>query len=304
MNKNKEREILEMVYSIGDLEDVIETERPDFKLRKIGQETYFGVEITTFYTSASDARLHNIPTYVKEIFENSKYRHKDDIARLELKDIVLKTNRKPDETIKGFMQEVPPLSYCTESVAQIISEKSDKVSAYTEGITHVNLVIFDNVYELYGFPIETFYHALFTTEITNALFASNFREIYFVTKAEHKKPVYFPLKMLLLVSEAYLFDRYYQELVGHQLPTNEKMLLFAKYLSTKTKESVGIVSNENGVEVVFGNAGIYVTTENEVMIRDNADYITHHNIISTSDDYTPFEQKRVEVLKKISFRQE
>ena len=81
--KEDERKTLNLVYEEGRYAEILDTqEDPDFKIRCHDSSDYFGVEVTTFYYSESRARLRNIPNYLDEIFDENKFRHKDDVTAL------------------------------------------------------------------------------------------------------------------------------------------------------------------------------------------------------------------------------
>src|SRR6266516_3436436 len=109
MKKNKERTIFDFVYTGRLIDSVTPTEEPDFKVKKADGE--FGVEITEFYFSHSQARLKNIPAYFNEILDKKKYRHKDDVVPLEVKEFTVMPgdNRGPSFKVEGIIQERPKI---------------------------------------------------------------------------------------------------------------------------------------------------------------------------------------------------
>ena len=75
--KEIERKILELVYEVKQYEQITDSECPDFRIKNKGYNSSFGVEITEFYFSESNARLRKIPNYFSEIFDGNQYRHKE-----------------------------------------------------------------------------------------------------------------------------------------------------------------------------------------------------------------------------------
>src|SRR5713101_2273510 len=102
MKKNKERTIFDLVYAGRAFDSVTPTEEPDFRVKNADGE--FGVEITEFYFSQSEARIKNIPGYFQEILERKNYKHKDDVVPLEVKEITVlpHDNRKPSFKVEGL----------------------------------------------------------------------------------------------------------------------------------------------------------------------------------------------------------
>jgi hypothetical protein len=88
-NKEKnEKKILQMIYKPKKYISIMKREEPDFELVLPSKAT-FGVEITEFFLSESNARLKYIPTYFNEIMDKKSYRHKDDRTNLDVKDITI-----------------------------------------------------------------------------------------------------------------------------------------------------------------------------------------------------------------------
>jgi hypothetical protein len=55
--KERERAILHMVYGNNELREVVDGESPDFRVKRVGQDVAFGVEVTEFYFSESNAGM-------------------------------------------------------------------------------------------------------------------------------------------------------------------------------------------------------------------------------------------------------
>ena len=66
--KDREKSILKMVYNNDRIDEIIDCENPDFKVRNNHQQAFFGVEVTELYYSESNARLRNIPNYLDNLF--------------------------------------------------------------------------------------------------------------------------------------------------------------------------------------------------------------------------------------------
>lgn len=272
--KEREKSILKMVYKSDRIDEIIDCENPDFKVRNKHQQSFFGVEVTEFYFSESSARMRNIPNYVGEILDGRQYYHREDIKALEVHEFTLLSNDKPDQQLEGILMKLPPVAQYVQMVVEIIDNKSEKIQGYIEGLTHINLIILDTENRLIMLPRSDFYRNFFTPYLRTVLCKSGFREVFFVTKLEKDRLVYIPLKMLFLVSELYLFDGVLQ----HYYPQSnlgspkEALSLFACYLYRIGVKGIHIVDTTNEFEVIYGNYGIIVTDDKKLVVRDYADY--------------------------------
>ncbi len=271
--KKRERTILSMVYKDTELIEVVEFESPDFNVRKNITDGYFGVEVTEFYYSQAHARLDNIPGYLGEILDEGKYRHKRDKKELDVVDLKIISEGKPDQIVRGIFQELPPVSAYVDIVSGIIKFKDNKFPDYEVGLSHVNLIIFDTENRLHDVPISEFYRYFFTQDFRTTIGGSKFREIYFITKMDNRW-IYLPIKMLFLLSELYLFDgvlrKSYDDvpIKSHR----DKLLLFSEYLVFTGIERVFLSLDDGGTEVIWDNNGVYVTEIGEVNLREYRDF--------------------------------
>jgi hypothetical protein len=272
--KTKEKSILEMVYGKDRFDEIIAGENPDFKIRNKHQCDFFGVEVTELYYSEAYARLDNIPGYFTEILDNKQYRHKKDTKDLEVKQFTLLSDGKPDRQVEGILQELLPVSHYIQTVIDIINNKNARTQCYKQGLTHVNLIINDMENRLVTLPLSDFYNKFFIPNLRVSLCKSTFREVYFITSLEANKRVYFPLKMLFLISELYLFDgalKHYYPTLDLKSP-KEELALFAYYLSQIGINEIYVSDEADGLELIYGNSGVILTDERGMVIRDHADY--------------------------------
>src|SRR6266516_2578271 len=144
VKKNKERTIFDFVYSDRVFDSVTPTEEPDFTVKNADGE--FGVEITEFYFSQSEARIKNISGYTQEILVEKKYRHKDDVIPLEVKEFKVEPgdNRRPSFKAEGIMSELPTIDEYVKKISELIEHKNERFRNYIRGLNHINLIIFDN----------------------------------------------------------------------------------------------------------------------------------------------------------------
>lgn len=274
--KQRERAILNMVYSKDRIDEVIAGENPDFKIRNKHQQNFFGVEITELYYSESNARLDNIQGYLGEILDGNQFRHRKDIKNLAVQQFTLQSDGKPDQQVEGIMQKFPSVSDYIQMVVDVINRKSTRIQDYIEGLTHVNLIIHDIGRRLIRIPRSDFYQIFFTPSLRAALRDSEFSEIFFITTLEKNADrwVYIPLKMLLFVSQLCMFDgvlqRYYHHL--NVRTPKEELSLFACYLYQIGTKGIYISDTAGDFEVIYGKYGVILTDEKGLTVRDYADY--------------------------------
>lgn len=269
-----------MVYDREKFDEVIESENPDFRIRNKYHQDFFGVEIIDLYYSESTARLKNIPQYFDEIINDKHYRHKMDISDLAVHQFTLQSDGKPDRQIEGILQELPPISNYIQAIADKIRDKDARIQDYRKGLTHVNLIIYDTGGRLVTLPRSDFYRIFYIPNFKASLVKSEFREIYFITSIENGKWVYYPLKMVYLVSELCMFDgvlgTFYRNLkIGSP---KEELNDFAQYLYHIGVKEIYISDMPNEYELIYGNCGIIITDEKRVIIRDYGDYPLPQNI--------------------------
>jgi hypothetical protein len=90
--KLNERRLFDLVYGDRRLIEVRECENPDFLARHGCALPWFGVEVTEYFQSETDARIDRIPGYIASRLTGGNVRHKQDVGPLEVKkaDIVRK----------------------------------------------------------------------------------------------------------------------------------------------------------------------------------------------------------------------
>ncbi|NBD34815.1 MAG: hypothetical protein GVY30_02300 [Chloroflexi bacterium] len=258
--KEKERAILNLVYSTDQYEELVDSECPDFHIRKKGQAVEFGVEVTEFYFSESSARVQNIHSYVDELIEEGLYRHRDDKTSLPVCEATVSRDEEPDRRIQCIYQTIPGVDEYTLRIAEAISRKSEKLKSYAQDLTHVNLIIFDTEHRLYKVAEEDFSRYFLTSDIISAIRDTGFREVYFITRLESERWVYIPLKLVFLLSEVYVFDHvlvtYYPDLL-HDIAS--QITLFAQHLKRHQMGEIYIRGRGNESEVIWSGYGLCIT---------------------------------------------
>jgi hypothetical protein len=319
--KQIERDILSLVYENNKYGQIVDSERPDFRIKNKGFDIPFGVEITEFYFSQSNARIRNIPDYFTEILDSDQYRHKDDKKILEVVEFEIFA---PDGTSKGktrgVFQEAPPPNEYVEMIRSAILNKEQKFKEYAQDLAHINLLIFDTEHRFQTVPVSQFFRNFFTPQLKDTLYSSNFREIFLITILEKSRKIYLPLKMLLLLANFYMVgqlildypwettDLVSQEPHNKNSPRNI-MSTFAHYMRAKT-DKVILNDDKEQIEVIFGNSGI-VFDGNHVNIHDYNDYPLPKNAKNISENamtsfFTSpeFKEKEQELMEKFVFSTE
>ena len=123
MDKSKERVLVETVYGRSTLE-IQETEEPDF-LCSLQGNTPFGVEVTEFFMTESDARLCKIHGYASELIKGGNLRHKDD-KKIRVEDVVYILGDDPgdERTIRAIVHDIPPHYESMQYVLYVIEAKN------------------------------------------------------------------------------------------------------------------------------------------------------------------------------------
>ncbi len=187
--KVRERKIFDMVYEDQSFESVTNSERPDFLVRHFHHETHFGVEVTEFYQSETNARLDHISGYIGDLLNGNDVRHKDDRVNLDVVtvDILTKDNEIKSKDVPAVMQQAPNLAECSRMVANIITEKERRIESQISHLSHVNLIVYDTTSLLSHLKKEDFFTIYFLDELRNTLSKSSFREVYFITRESLNK---------------------------------------------------------------------------------------------------------------------
>jgi len=253
----KELEILKLIYDLSKYKRVAKSEKPDFILYLPVRDYRFGVEISEFYFSESDARLRNIPNYVTEILNKNAYRHKDDRKELKVQDATLISQDKKEQTIQGILKELPPTGEYGKLIAKRLAEKSEKLSNYNSSLGHVNLIIYDTENRLIGTEKKYFYYHFFNDDLRKEIIGSEFREIFLITTLSKKNKVFVPLKLLFVLSELYLLNGFLVE-YKNEVKINtglQDVEIFGDFLMRKGVATINIRQNKDA-ELIYGNYGI------------------------------------------------
>ncbi|UOE77599.1 hypothetical protein [Parageobacillus thermoglucosidasius] len=112
----------------------------------------------------------------------------------------------------------------------------------------------------------------FNSEIKNVLAASPFREVYLLTRIDTKTKVYVPLKLILFLSEVYMF-RKVLETYNPAYDEAEEIFIYhlAEYLLTKGLQDIYMRPFGENFEIIYSSYGIIFTPES-IKVHDYNDY--------------------------------
>jgi hypothetical protein len=266
--KLRERKILDLVYADRRIEEIIPSERPDFLLRCRGGQQ-FGVEIAELYHSQTTARLDRIPDYSSELLGGGDFRHKDDARHIKVGkvDILTQENEVKYSQIDAIIQDAPAVVECARGLSAMIRAKADKLGVTSSVLSHTNLILHDRTNVLPTISREEFFRRYFLPELRAALAAAPFREVFFLTKMKDG-PGFVPLKMLLLMAEAYFFNAIYTATEASlRFPDVAELEVFGSYLATLVKGPVLFRQADDGTEVVYGDSGFFIAPDRSVYVR-------------------------------------
>lgn len=165
----------------------------------------------------------------------------------------------------------------------------------------MNLIVLDDVHRISASPVEDFHWHFFRPALKEALYESDFREVFLVTILEKERWVYMPLKLLLLLANMYMFAKLAADFPvdseaassgGSSDFKTDFMLTFAAYMRSKT-DKIRIRDDNKQTEVVFGNSGV-VLEDKRIVIRDYNDY-------PYGDDVQIIEEGKAAIFSGIEF---
>ena len=278
--KQQERRIFDLVYGDRSFDEVKVSENPDFLVRYFPNTSYFGVEVTEYYLTETNARIDNIAGYTGELLNGNDFKHKDDRKALNVTEIDLidEDGIVQAKNVSAIRQGMPLPSKCAYDVAERIISKAGLLKTSQHNLSHTNLIIKDRTGLLQLINKTNFYGIFFTPELIKAISTAPFREIFLVTILQDEH-VYIPLKMLHLLAEAYLFNGViiqtgYEKIIPPEIDYVE---LFAAYLNSNVTYRVLIHRDADNTEVIFGDSGILISPGNSVTVRLHLDYAINPN---------------------------
>ncbi len=271
--KQREREIVDLVYGFRRPYQLDDNEQPDFVARLAPDDAPFGIEVTEVFPSQSNARLDRIPGYVGELLEGGGFRHKADRRELKVDKIqILSEGSVKFNDVPAVIQGLPPIKECAAMVAESIRSKEEKLSDAFNRLRHVNLIVRERVGLIAHRTPGEFYRTYYTDALRNAVFASSFREIYFVLRLSVGE-VFIPLKMVATIAQFFFFRA---AIADPQLATRvdediDVLEHFGVYLETLAPGNVLVRGSGAETEVIHGDTGILLDRDLKLQVRVYSD---------------------------------
>ena len=196
-----------MVYGPGELGSLDDSEQPDFLATLPGSGDPFGIEVTEFYLSESDARLRNIRGYLSDIFNHGRYRHVVDRESLKVGEVTITPKDGGDgQRVPAIIQTFPDTLEHLRLLAEVIRSKGSKARRY-QRLRHLNLVVLEHLHRWGTLSSASLCRTLTSAHIPAAFWRSPYREVFYVTSLSDDRWISVPLGLHCLLAEAFAFDR-------------------------------------------------------------------------------------------------
>ena len=203
--------------------------------------------------------------------------HKDDLELLRVERVTITSGEGIEmaQDVPAIVRPLPPLRDHIGKLAMVIKVKDRKTAEYASSLDHVNLIVMDRSDRSLAPAPEVRSSDLLLPELKSALWETKYRDVFLVTMVEERRRVFLPLRMLLLLSELYLFigavnsydDAEIDERPEHVVP------MFAQFMLDLGRPVE--VGKEPGNElpiVLLGNTAVKVEKEWRIIILDFSDY--------------------------------
>ncbi len=275
--KEREREIVDLVYAFRQPFKIRDSEQPDFIARLSPIDKPFGIEVTEFFHSESKARLDRIPGYVGDLLKGGTFKHRTDRQELVVDKIkIMSGGAVKFGDVPAIVQKVPSIAECAAMVAKIIRTKSEKLAGASHKLRHINLIIRDCT-GLLGHRKPSDSYSLYCTDaLTTAVFGSSFREIYFVTRLSVGES-FIPLKMVVALAQLYFFRAALQDPALDALtPDCDFIECFGSYLDSIAGGGVLVRGDAPECEVIYGDTGFLLDAQFKLQLRMYSDVPVEH----------------------------
>lgn len=253
--KTVERSILDFLYLEKDFK-IENFERPDFILTT-PSNLKFGVEVTEFFIRESNARLKKMDSYLDELIDSKKYRHKNDYQELKVDEIkIIKTNNKEEIRTTAIIQQPPSYEDFINRFNSTLKNKNERFEKYDNNLNHINLIISDESNYLSSIKLEEYFTIIFKPNVIESIKNSKFKEIFFVLRIDNHK-VALPLRTILLTAEAYLFHKVLissNKVLKDEIQYHEWFVEYLHYVGHNS----AFLTKTNKVHVIYGNVGLLV----------------------------------------------
>lgn len=275
MDKKKESElnIFQLAIDKKSYKDFQHRDKPDFWVESVFRSTLYGVEVTELFISETDARLHKISDYTGELLDSKKYRHRDDIHRLNVSGIILESPNGDRMSVPAIKLESITFAEHEKFIVQRITEKDSQFNDYAKELQFHLLLIRDRTRIFRYKKLGEFYNAFFNDDLIGQIIKSNFRELFLVLEID-KKLFKVPLKGMILLSKLYFFDEILKEKKvedDEEIELYEFLKSFAEFLIHEGYSELYIERSENEIVLICGCWGITIIN-NRITVRDHTTF--------------------------------
>ncbi len=270
MNKDAEREILNYVFGNRAFTSVDPIEKPDFICR-VSPTKSFGVEVTEFFISESDARLRRIATYPNDLLVHRRYLHKDDRTRLRVENVIYrKANSDEEREVAAIITEAHLPSHVVSSIGKVVAAKNSKYSTYASNATPVDLIIHDVDQAASLKSLKEFLFSLCAGDAYEPIRKSQFREIYLVTMQEEDN-VCVPLRATAFASELCTFQLIVKSLRSKREKTigpSQYFELLCHYLANQFSNVQYDLSSDGKFRFIFASIAAGFSKRTQMKLVD------------------------------------
>jgi hypothetical protein len=267
MDKCEERKVIEMVFGGHPELNIVESERPDF-ICEIPEKIRFGVEVTDFFLSESEARLCRIPNYAIDLLTTKKYKHKDDKHRIRVDKVIYHSAKTGERReIEAIIGEEHTIDVVVSRIKTAIENKTAKSAKYSTEI--VDLIVRDLDSRSRFDEIEMLIRAIHRTDAIQPILNTRFREIYLVT-TNNDESVCVPLRANLFIGEVLAYQKLFKEHHGTNIGSftiGDFMVEMARYLTSKFGTIEYEVTN-NKPMLFYSSVGVGYGDRQELEIVD------------------------------------
>jgi hypothetical protein len=265
--KRDERLVLDLIYSHFQGLIVEDGESPDFVLRRSEEDEPFGVEISRLYGSELQARLERVPGYTDHLLDGGSPRHRHD--KKSVGTIIL---MQPDgEVVEAGIPAICEASLTFWDYSKLLSDRitsKDLVLARQPRIAlrHVNLVLLDHTRRLTQIQPDQFFQKCGNKELRDAIYKSNFREVYLVTEFS-TGPATVPLRLLTSFCRLLLVKAACAEHVAEGRPVPNALDVFGRDLASLSRLEVWQRQDCDGSETLYGDCGFLLDADGGTIVR-------------------------------------
>ncbi|TPF18093.1 hypothetical protein [Priestia megaterium] len=299
LKKEREKQILSIVYDVDKcVFDEKDSEKPDFKFR-LDNGDKFGVEITEFYSSETEAKLMKDKDYKNDLLYNDGRIHKKDEDIIEKGTLFFMSY---DESgfyeVPGLLRHLPSETDYLNKLAKEIGEKNKKYANYSESLKYINLIVNEVDSIFMNTTKENVFRTYFNDNVIKAVSESPFREIFLLAKVDNEV-VRIPMKLNIFNMRIFLFNKVIESVDGSLLNNKtDEIKLLTKYFYSSGVFDISIKYRKKKLEIVYSNYKIIFDKRRALILDYHKFAIPEFKIKYTTNHTMPkkFTQKEKEIL--------